>query len=197
MEIKIAEYTLLVIIIATLFAIFGLILVYIGYLKFREADKIVEKLLSKKLENLKTELEYTVNDIINAQAKLDAAYRALSDKNIDVAISLLKQAEEIYPKLLNLHNTLGYAYMEKQLFYPTIDEFKKAIELRPDHVAGYNDLSKFYALHNRFDLSYKYLKRAVEIDPDSVNVEVDPAYKEMLQDRTYARKIEKLFFARR
>jgi|GEM_PF-6581251 len=43
MEIKLAEYSLLVTIIATLFAFFAAIFTYIGYFKFREADKRVEK----------------------------------------------------------------------------------------------------------------------------------------------------------
>lgn|GEM_PF-2027134 len=148
--------------------------------------------MSKKLDGIKIELEYTINDIINAQSKLEAAYRALNEKDLDMAVALLKQAEEIYPKLFNLHNTLGYVYMEKQQYYPAIDEFKKAIELRPGEVAGYNDLSRLYAIHKRFDLSYKYLKKAMKLDPESINIEEDNAYRELLHDKKYSKKMEKL-----
>ena len=62
-------YGLLVTIIATLFAMFSLGLTYIGYLKFKQANKLVENKINEKLKEFENIYEETLIDIQNANAK--------------------------------------------------------------------------------------------------------------------------------
>lgn len=133
-------YSLLVTIIATLFGIFSLILTYIGYIKFRQVDKIVQNKLDKEMNTFVNSLQEELYNIQNANAKIQASYNYFSS-DIDKAIALLVDASEICPKTYNLFNTLGYAYKEKKDYNSAKLMFNRAIELHPRSIQGYNDMA--------------------------------------------------------
>ena len=177
-----------------MFAIFGLALTYIGYFKFREADKRVQRAIDKKLEDFDLTLEDRLVVIQEAMMKLEASYKAMQEKDIDLAISLIRQAEEIHPRLFNLYNTLGYAYIEKGDYTQAIDAFKRAIEIRPNRLESYNDLSRAYAIDKRYDLSLKNLEKALSINADKVipSLSKDTAYDNLRNDSEYSKRYQKL-----
>lgn len=133
-------YSLLVTIIATLFGMFSLILTYIGYIKFKQVDKIVQNKLDKEMNNFVNSLYEELYNLQNANSKVQASYNYF-DTDIDKAISLLVDASEICPNAYNLYNTLGYAYKKKKDYNSAKLMFNHAIELHPQSIQGYNDMA--------------------------------------------------------
>jgi len=138
------HYSLLVTIIATLFAVFSGFITYVGYWKFTHAEKIVDRRLKEKMDEFENTLTNTLLLIQEANTKIQASYKCSEEKNYDGAISLLVDAEKIYPKAYNLYNSLGYAYRDKGDNYVAAEAFKRAIKLHPTRIAGYNDIINLY-----------------------------------------------------
>lgn len=137
-------YSLLVTFIGTAFALFAAILTYIGYFKFKQADKLVEKKIKEKLKEFEDSYEETLIDIQSANAKITSSYKYFETQEYDKVIEILKEAEKIYPKAYNLYNTLGYAYEAKEDIVSAKFSFNKAIIYHPKRIEGYNDLANLY-----------------------------------------------------
>lgn len=137
-------YSLLVSLIATAFGLFAAILTYIGYCKFKQADKLVDKKLSEKLKEFENSFEETLIDIQSANAKITSSYQYFELRDYDRIIDILLKAEKIYPKAYNLYNTLGYAYQSKDDICAAELAFRKSILYHPKRIEGYNDLSNLY-----------------------------------------------------
>ncbi len=163
-------YSLLVAIVATLFGMFSLLLTYIGYVKFKQADKLVEKKLNKKIKQFENDLDETLINIQSANAKINSCYQYFDSKDYDKVISILSEAEKIYPKAYNLYNTLGYAYHSKGDIISAELTFKKAILYHPKRVEGYNDLANLYIALNNRKKAEKIKKDALKQVPDCENL---------------------------
>ncbi len=133
-------YSLLVAIISTLFGMFSLILAYIGYVKFKQVDKVVQKRLNEEMDKFVNSLQDQLYNLQSANAKIQSSYNYFSS-DIDKAVALLADAREICPKAYNLYNALGYAYKEKKDYNTAKIMFDRAIELHPDRIEGYNDMA--------------------------------------------------------
>lgn len=137
-------YSLLAAFIGTSFALFSVIITYIGYFKFKQADKLVEKKIKEKLKEFENTYEETLIDIQSANAKITSSYQYFQTKDYDKVIDILKEAEKIYPKAYNLYNTLGYAYEAKRDIVSAELSFNKSIIYHPKRIEGYNDLANLY-----------------------------------------------------
>lgn len=158
---RVDDYNFLVTAIATLFGMFSLVLTYIGYVKFKFVDKIVEEKLNKEMNKFIDEMQDELVSLQNANTKIQASYQYF-DSDIDSAIKLLTEASEIAPHAYNLYNTLGYAYIKKSDNYTAKMMFRKAIELHPKSIQGYNDMANLCKSLND-EKSYKhYYKLAVK-----------------------------------
>ena len=163
------KYSLLVTIIATLFALFSLVLTYIGYLKFKYADKIVEKKIKQKLKEFDSDLNEKLIDIQSTNAKINSSYQYFETNNYDKIIEILKEAEKIYPAAYNLYNTLGYAYREKKDFINAEEMFQKAVFYHPKRIEGYNDLYNLYTFLGNPVKANSIKKTAFKKVPDAKN----------------------------
>lgn len=160
-------YSLLVTIIATLFAITSLVLTFVGYFKFKEADKLVEKKIKEKLSEFESVYEETLIDIQNANAKINSSYQYFSNQQYDKIIKILKEAEKIYPRAYNLYNTMGYAYQELKEIASAKDCFEKAIIYHPRRIEGYNDMANLYKKLGDNKKAGEYYKRALKKVPNA------------------------------
>lgn len=160
----IERYSLLVAILATIVGVFSIILAYIGYWKFKQADKLVEKKLKAKMQDFEMQLDDKLVLIQNANSKIQASYNT---DDADAKLDLLHQAEEICPKAYNLYNSIGYAYLTKNQKFEAIKAFETAIKIRPKDIAGYNDIINLYTKYNDKKLVDKYFKQASKIDKDA------------------------------
>ena len=160
-------YSLLVTIIATLFAIFSLVLTYIGYCKFKQADKLVENKINQKLKEFETSYEEDLINIQSANAKINSSYKYFDTQEYDKVLQILKEAEKIYPKAYNLYNTMGYAYEAKNDIQSAELTFQKAILYHPKRIEGYNDLSNLYKRIDNLKKSEEVYQKALKNVPDA------------------------------
>lgn len=157
-------YSLLVTIVATLFAIFSLALTCVGYIKFKHVDKIVQDKLKEEMNNFRGVLQDELVNIQDANSKIQASYNYF-ETDISNAIKLLAEAEKACPYAYNLYNTFGYAYKKIKDYYQAERMFKKAIKLHPTRGEGYNDLSNMYREikeDKKASLCYKLALKKVE-----------------------------------
>lgn len=160
-------YSLLVTIIATLFAIFSLVLTYIGYYKFKQADRLVENKINQKLKEFENIYEENLINIQSANAKINSSYKYFETREYDKVIDILKEAEKIYPKAYNLYNTMGYAYEAKKDIQAAELSFRKAILYHPKRIEGYNDLSNLYKRIDNLKKSEEVYQKALKNVPDA------------------------------
>lgn len=85
-------------------------------------------------------------------------------RDVDARIALLESAASACPTAFNVHNALGYAWLEKGEKARALDAFHRAIELHPDDKAGYCDLAYAYLSGGEEELAVSYFRRAVEVD---------------------------------
>ena len=98
---------------------------------------------------------------------MKAAHRVISSyavRDVDARIALLESAASACPTAFNVHNALGYAWLEKGEQARALDAFRRAIELHPDDKAGYCDLAYAYLSGGEEELAVRYFRRAVEVD---------------------------------
>lgn len=160
-------YSLLVTIVATLFAIFSLVLTYIGYCKFKQADKLVENKINQKLKEFEELYEENLINIQSANAKINSSYKYFETQEYDKVIAILKDAEKIYPKAYNLYNTMGYAYEAQKDIQAAELSFRKAILYHPKRIEGYNDLSNLYKRIDNLKKSEEVYQSALKNVPDA------------------------------
>lgn len=160
-------YSLLVAIISTAFGLFAVILTYIGYYKFKQADKLVENKIKGKLKEFENTFEETLIDIQSVNAKINSSYQYFKTKDYDKVIEILNEAEKIYPKAYNLYNTMGYAYKQKKDFVSAELSFNKSIIYHPKRIEGYNDLANLYEELGNSKQAEEIKKRAFKKVPDA------------------------------
>jgi len=93
--------------------------------KYKDAAKILESLLKTHPENL--------------QAYKELADIYITDKSFKKAVSLLKRAEILEASDVEINFQLGYAYMQRKKYQEAAEEFRKVLEMNPDH----KDAQKF------------------------------------------------------
>lgn len=74
-------------------------------------------------------------------------------------------AEKTSPSSHQNHNNLGDLYARRKEYDKSVEEFKKAIELKPDYADAYHNLANVYHQMGRDNLAQESYKRAIEFNP--------------------------------
>lgn len=167
----ISYYSVWVGLIGTVFAILTLIFTFIGYYKFKQADKLVDERLKEKMDEFELNLEDRLILLQETNQKMQACYSLIEQKEFDKAIDLLKVIENISPRTFNLYNTLGYVYLEKSQYNCAKEAFEIAIKIRPNALESYNDMSNFYIRINDENNAKKYKDLALKLENKSKKFE--------------------------
>lgn len=69
-----------------------------------------------------------------------------------------------------VHFALGVAYERKAMVARALLEYRKAVELAPNHVRARNNLATMYAEQGRYDQAIPHYKKALNIAPDNVHL---------------------------
>ena len=168
----ISYYSVWVGLVGTIFAILTLTFTFIGYYKFKQADKLVDKRLKEKMDEFELNLEDKLIYLQEINQKMQACYSLIEQKEFDKAIDLLKVIENINPRTFNLYNTLGYAYLEKLQYNCAKEAFETALKIRPNDLASYNDLYNFYNHIGDVNKAKKYKDLALKLENKSKKFEV-------------------------
>jgi len=91
------------------------------------------------------------------------------------------------------YNKKGLVFYDQRKYDKAITEFKKALEVNPNHYEAHFDLGMAYYSKGMIDESIKELKRAIEIDPNKAKAHYNIAFAYMANEDalTAIQKFEK------
>lgn len=132
-----------------------------------EQKAAFEKRAKEQAEALKKNKE--LNDAFNT------GMEAMKGGNFQAAVEALEKAGTLDAKQHVIFGQLAEAYAgleksktgdeKKTVNEKAVENFKKAIELKPDDAAYYNNLGLAYARGGQFDMAQESLGKAAQLDP--------------------------------
>lgn len=147
-------------ILAALTAIF-----LIGGLIFKRlyfSTPVPRSAIERELGLYRSQLEKNPRDAL-ARVSLAGAYYRLNQT--DAAISELKKAQKIEPKLWDAPFQLGLIYLDRNKVDIATKYFEKAKKASPQNELSYYQLGMIYLDAKKNDLSIKNLEEAVKLKP--------------------------------
>ena len=89
-------------------------------------------------------------------------------------LCLIKYASDVHlnhsTKLVGwpqVHNAMGYCYMNMEKRRDAVTEYSKATALAPGYLTAWNNLADLYEKENRFKEALPAYEKAFEIDPEN------------------------------
>jgi tetratricopeptide (TPR) repeat protein len=101
-------------------------------------------------------------DCYNVQ--IDRAYISY-DEGIALAKGCAEKAVELDPQLAEAHASLGLTFENMWDYERAMQEYTKAIGLRPNYPIAHHWVSDVFASMGRPDLAYEHERKAYELDP--------------------------------
>lgn len=169
------------------------------YLKGRYfSDKRTEEGLKRGLEHFQQAIDLDPNYAL-AYAGLADSYILLSmygalppKESLPRAKAMATKALEIDEKLAEAHISLAFARMTNDRDWSGAEvEFKRAIELNPNHATAHHWYAEYLASVKRHDEAIAEIERAQELDPVSLIVHTEVG-RHFYYARQYDRAIEQL-----
>lgn len=71
------------------------------------------------------------------------------------------------PGNADAHNNLGQRYQERGEYMKAIEEYRKAIAMRPDFYSAYNNIAVCYGKLKQYDKAEEALLKTIELKPDN------------------------------
>ena len=103
-----------------------------------------------------------------AQKEFDEGRAALlEEKKIEVGISRLEKAVNLYPNFLEARLLLGTAYMDARQFDKAERELRRSLEIDPKLAAAYFGLGELYRRQQKNDEAEKVLREGLKLEPKS------------------------------
>jgi tetratricopeptide (TPR) repeat protein len=100
-----------------------------------------------------------------ALKELQRSDKALSAGNIRESAKHLEKALAIYPNLPYAHNQLGLRDAALKDYDKALDEFSKAVTLKPDYRLALDNTATVLTLQHRYDEAELAARHALEIEP--------------------------------
>jgi predicted AlkP superfamily phosphohydrolase/phosphomutase/Flp pilus assembly protein TadD len=116
---------------------------------------------------LKSELNNTIVATLQREREVDASTSAAAGAITAEAMKKLEALGYLTPDNADAHNNLGQRYQERGQFHKAIEEYKKAIELRPGFHSAYNNIAVCYGKLGRLDEAEQALLKTIELKPDN------------------------------
>ena len=169
------------------------------YLKGRYfSDKRTEEGLKRGLEHFQQAIDLDSNYALAYAGLADsyillAMYGALSPKeSLPRAKAMATKALEIDEELAEAHMSLAFARMTNDRDWSGAEvDFKRAIELNPNHATAHHWYAEYLASVTRHDEAIAEIERAQELDPVSLIVHTEVG-RHFYYARQYDRAIEQL-----
>jgi predicted O-linked N-acetylglucosamine transferase (SPINDLY family) len=100
------------------------------------------------------------------KTKLDQLKALHSQGKLEDALSLALALKADFPNSAVLHNILGVAQSQLELFNEAIESYQHAINLKPDFAAAFNNLGNAFREKGEFDKAFECFNQALEIKPN-------------------------------
>jgi len=85
--------------------------------------------------------------------------------NHDEAIAKFQAAAAINEKCFDCYYNIGFSYAQKKDYAQAEENYKKALEVKPDYAEAYNGLANIYNAQRKFDLAAEASKKAMDSTP--------------------------------
>jgi predicted AlkP superfamily phosphohydrolase/phosphomutase/Flp pilus assembly protein TadD len=115
---------------------------------------------------LKEGLNNTILPTLQREREKDEPVSAAGSAVTAEAMKKLEALGYLTPDNADALNNLGQRYQERGQFLKAIEEYKKAIELRPKFYSAYNNLAVCYGELGRLDEAEKALLKTIELKSD-------------------------------
>jgi len=100
-----------------------------------------------------------------AVKEIQRSQTALRSGDVRSSAAHLERALQIYPHSLEVHNNLGFRYIELHEYEKAAVEFQKAIDIDPRVMQPFNNLSVAFFLLQRYPEAEAAARRALHLDP--------------------------------
>jgi len=102
---------------------------------------------------------------LNREREIDRelAGRSATDEQ---ALKKLEALGYLTPDNADAHNNLGQRYQEREEYLRAIEEYRKAIAMRPDFHAAWNNMAVCYGKLKQYDRAEEALRKTIEIKAD-------------------------------
>jgi len=128
---------------------------YLGNIEAREEALIKAKALSYKATE-------------RGKLSIDRNYAQHIEKDQEKVLDILHQIAEKYPKETGPHYSLGYYYHSRDP-NRAIEEYKKALELNPDHWNAHNQIGYLYLDRKNYEKAVEHFQKYVDLNPTDAN----------------------------
>ena len=99
------------------------------------------------------------------------------------AEGLFSSALTVHDKHIHLYNRMGIALRKQKKFKEAIDNYAKAIKIKPDDAALYYNQAKACFLNREEVASIEIVKKAFELDPELiVQFKEDESFSKLMKD---------------
>ncbi|UCE08125.1 MAG: protein kinase, partial [bacterium] len=112
---------------------------------------------------------YSVNVSEKEKLYIEAFYAEYLENDLDKKFDILKQLVAEFPRDKWSHQLLAAHYDGMKLFDKAIEEYKKVLELDPNHGSSINELAYLYLQLGNFDKAIEYLERYKSLNPGDAN----------------------------
>jgi len=106
----------------------------------------------------------------DAASRLEAGKQAIDARNYDLAITELKAAIELDPKLADAHFRLGNVYADQGRSADAEEAYKKALALKPADADILSNLGVVYYQMGRQEEAVQQFQAALKLKPDDAEI---------------------------
>jgi len=128
---------------------------YLGNIQARDEALIKAKSLSYKATE-------------RGRLNIDRNYAQYIEKNQEKVLGIIHQIAEKYPKETGPHYSLGYYYQHRDPDRAIV-EYKKALELNPDHWNAHNQIGYLYLDRKNYEKAIEHFQKYVSLNPNDAN----------------------------
>ena len=100
------------------------------------------------------------------QSAIDRIIGLYNEGQLKQAVSLAHNLCDQYPKALILYEILGAAYMGLKDADKIIENYKKALQINPNHTDAYNNMGMALYNQGKFAEAVKNYQQAIRLEPD-------------------------------
>lgn len=111
----------------------------------------------------------------NGNAHFVRGLLAFDNKAYDDAIRDFEHAELYGFKSFELHSMMGFLYNEKEKTALCVEQYQKALAIKPDHINTLLNLGEIYFQLGNYGMASDYFSRLVKIDPTHLKARINYA----------------------
>ncbi len=155
--------------------------------KYREAHALLAEVYRRKGDKSKAEKEFEIMRSLPEKLELDdpvynqmvsegvssfwcqvRGNNYLNSGELNKAEHEFKMALEAQPNEAS-HTSLGYVYQRQKRYEAAMDQYDKALKLKPQHIGALNNLAVVYYELGNMDRALEIIQKSLVIDPNSVD----------------------------